>query len=142
MNVDKKDLLIKIKNCWLSLFEDNVVVYSNDINTQVMNLIVQEIFIDDFRYNIGYRLFTFSKLSDERFNVNNEKYDYTIHKYKRDLNCQLSILEKLYSMKEIKNFIKKSLGYNCHKCKENNFNDLSQLKLNKSVRNQMEALKN
>lgn len=42
LNVDKKELLIKIKKCWISLFEDNVVAYSNDISNQVMNVIVQE----------------------------------------------------------------------------------------------------
>lgn len=48
LNVDKKDLLIKIKKCWISLFEDNVVAYSNDISNQVMNVIVQEMVEADY----------------------------------------------------------------------------------------------
>jgi len=116
-----------INNLKLDFFTPNYL--SNRIFSVTIDN--KEIFIDDFRYNIGYRLFTFSKLSDERFNIDNDKYDYTIHKYKRDINCQLSILEKMYSMEEIKKIIKKSLGYKCNKYKESSFNDLSQLKLNK-----------
>lgn len=48
LNVDKKDLLIKIKKCWISLYEDNVVAYSNDISNQVMNVIVQEMVEADY----------------------------------------------------------------------------------------------
>lgn len=48
LNVDKKELLIKIKKCWISLFEDNVVAYSNDIINQVMNVIVQEMVEADY----------------------------------------------------------------------------------------------
>ena len=48
LNVDKKELLIKIKKCWISLFEDNVVAYSNDISNQVMNVIVQEMVEADY----------------------------------------------------------------------------------------------
>ena len=48
LNVDKKDLLIKIKNCWKSLVEDNVVAYSNDESNQVMNIIVQEMIDADY----------------------------------------------------------------------------------------------
>ncbi len=48
LNVNKKELLIKIKKCWISLFEDNVVAYSNDISNQVMNVIVQEMVEADY----------------------------------------------------------------------------------------------
>lgn len=48
LNVDKKELLMKIKKCWISLFEDNVVAYSNDISNQVMNVIVQEMVEADY----------------------------------------------------------------------------------------------
>lgn len=127
--------ILKYKNA----FNDNIndlkldFFKPNYLSDRIFSVTIdgKEIFIDDFRYNIGYRLYTFAKLSDERFNIDNEKYDYTIHKYKRDIDCQLSILEGLYSMEEIKKFIKESMGHNYHKYRENNFYDLSQLKLNK-----------
>lgn len=42
LNVDRKNLLLKIKECWKSLFEDNVKAYNDTSNTQVMNVIVEE----------------------------------------------------------------------------------------------------
>lgn len=48
LNVDKKNLLTKIKNCWKSLFEDNVVEYSNDVSNRVMNVIVEEMVDADY----------------------------------------------------------------------------------------------
>ncbi len=46
LNVEKQDLMIKIKECWKSLFEDNVLAYSSD--TSKMNVIVQEIVDADY----------------------------------------------------------------------------------------------
>lgn len=42
LNVDKSSLLKKIKDCWKSLFEENVKVYNNNSLNQVMNVIVEE----------------------------------------------------------------------------------------------------
>lgn len=135
--IDYKLDISKYKNVFNKNINDLKLDFfkPNHISDRIFSVTIdgKEIFIDDFKYNIGYRLYTFSKLPDERFEIGNEKYDYTIYKYKRDINCQLSILEKLYSMEEIKDFIKKSLGYKCNKYKENNFDDLSQLKLNKLI---------
>jgi len=46
LNVEKKDLISKIKECWKSLYEDNVAAYSNDISQ--MNVIVQEMVDADY----------------------------------------------------------------------------------------------
>lgn len=48
LNVQEKNLLTSIKNCWKSLVEDNVVAYSDDVGAQVMNVIVEEMVDADY----------------------------------------------------------------------------------------------
>lgn len=48
LNVCKADLLTKIKNCWKSLVEDNVIAYNGDASNQVMNVIVEEMIDADY----------------------------------------------------------------------------------------------
>lgn len=42
LNVDKNNLLSKIKGCWKSLYDDNVNAYNNNNINQVMNVIVEK----------------------------------------------------------------------------------------------------
>lgn len=42
LNVKKDNLLPKIKNCWKSLYDDNIRAYSDNINSITMNVIIEE----------------------------------------------------------------------------------------------------
>lgn len=48
LDVEKKDLLTKIKSCWKSIVEDNVIAYSNGVHNQVMNVIIEQMVEADY----------------------------------------------------------------------------------------------
>lgn len=48
LNVEKGDLFVSIKKCWCSLYNDNVISYSDDINVCDMNVIVQKMINPDY----------------------------------------------------------------------------------------------
>lgn len=48
LNVEKEDLLESIKKCWVSLYEDNILAYNGDLNSNSMNVIIEEMIDADY----------------------------------------------------------------------------------------------
>lgn len=48
LNVSYKDLYESIKRCWASLYNENVILYSNNMDLFGMNVIIQEMIHPDF----------------------------------------------------------------------------------------------